>query len=161
MKTLRTELARAKIMITALGVVLILGAASATPAPGHGLQAVRASQQSAAEPPFKPPTPVTCEAFATLIDQASLESLGMQGTYLIIIARLGEGERATRLNRQRLQAVEDYLKRYKSVRYVTAEAGRVKDLAQIELYVGGRLRTSIPVEKNSRTVCSGKVNPFL
>lgn len=113
-----------------------------------------------AETPFIVPRPVTCESFAALVDNAFVDWQGMQGTYLIFIARSGSAEKAG-LNRPRLRHVEEYLKRYKNVRQVTAEGERVRGSGRIEIYVGGKLLTVIPVSKNAATVCSGKVNPFL
>ncbi|MBA3242465.1 MAG: hypothetical protein H0T60_14645 [Acidobacteria bacterium] len=94
------------------------------------------------------------------MDNALVEWQQMQGTYLIIIARLGEGERVNGLNRSRLKDVEDYLKRDETIKYVTAEGNRVKGSGQVELYVGGKLRAAIPIKKNDESVCSGQVNPF-
>jgi hypothetical protein len=111
--------------------------------------------------PYVPQQPLDCESFAALVDNAVLEWHETQGTYLIIIVRLGEGERVGSLNSSRLKDVEEYLKRYKSIQYVTAEGSRVKGLGRVELYVGGKLRTAIPVEKNAAVICSGKLNPFM
>ncbi|HEV2915268.1 MAG TPA: hypothetical protein VGX92_18460 [Pyrinomonadaceae bacterium] len=106
--------------------------------------------------------PVSCESFAALMDNAVIkwhEEPG--GTYLIIIARPGEGEKTSNLSRSRLNDVEQYLKRYETIKYVTAVGSPLKGLGRVELYVGGRLSTVISVRKNSRNVCSGQVNPFL
>lgn len=112
------------------------------------------------DPPFVPPQPVSCESFAALVDNALVDWQRMQETHVIFIARLAEGEKAS-LNKSRLRNVEDYLRRYETLKYVTAEGGRVRGLGQLELYVGGKLQIVIPLKRNAQTVCSGKVNPFL
>jgi hypothetical protein len=105
--------------------------------------------------------PVSCESFAALVDNDAVKWQGNEETYLIFIARLGKTERIAELNRSRLTEIEEYLKRYKNIKYVTAEGSRVEGLGKVEIYVIGKLSTVIPVKKNDRHVCSGKVNPFL
>ena len=105
--------------------------------------------------------PVSCESFAALVDNDAVKWQGNEETYLIFIARLGKTEKLADLNRSRLTEIEGYLKRYKNIKYVTAEGSRVEGLGQVEIYVRGKLSTVIPVKKNDKHVCSGKVNPFL
>src|SRR6266404_6203385 len=95
--------------------------------------------------------PVTCESFAALIDNAAVEWLHQDGTYLIVIVRTGQGERSS-IAKFRLKRIEKYLERYKSSRAVTAEGDRIQGLGRVELYVGGKLKTIIPVKRNSPTV---------
>lgn len=105
--------------------------------------------------------PVSCQGFAALVDNQLVEWQSNQETYLIFIARLGKEETASNLSRYRLKDVRDYLKRDPTIKYVTAQGSRVEGLGRIEIYVGGKLSTVIPVKKNDKHVCSGKVNPFL
>ncbi len=104
--------------------------------------------------------PATCESFATIIDNAAIEWLQQDGTYLIVIVHVGDGERGY-LAKSRLNSIKNYLARYKSSRIVTAEGDRIRGLGRVELYLGGKLKTIIFVKKNSPVVCVGKVNPFL
>ncbi|MDQ2922240.1 MAG: hypothetical protein M3R52_11610 [Acidobacteriota bacterium] len=105
--------------------------------------------------------PVDCESFAVLIDNATVEWQGMPETYLIFIARLGKGETGRNLNESRLKDVKDYLKRNITTKYILAEGSRAEDSGRVEVYVGGRLRTVITIKKDGKSVCFGKVNPFL
>jgi len=167
MNALYNQLGRMRWLLAVL--VAISCVASAMIAQANASPDTRAFQKSEGkqktageitEPPYVPEHPVSCESFAALVDNALVEWQQMQGTYLIIIARLGEGERVNGLNRSRLKDVEDYLKRDETIKYVTAEGNRVKGSGQVELYVGGKLRAAIPIKKNDESVCSGQVNPF-
>jgi hypothetical protein len=88
------------------------------------------------------------------LDIAIIEWQRLKETRLILVARLGDGERDRKLNRMRLRYVEDYLNK-KDVQYVFAEGERVKGLGRMEVYVGGRLAMSIPLMKGSRRLCWG------
>lgn len=66
--------------------------------------------------------------------------------HLIIIARLGEKERNTKLNKRRLENVRTYLTSGVTEQFrrmpdsiIIAEGGRTKGLGQIEFYLDGRL----------------------
>ena len=120
----------------------------------------RLKKMSQTRDPLYVSEPVSCESFATLIDNAAVEWLQQDGTYLIVIVRIGEGERSN-LAKSRMNSINKYLEHYKSSRVVTAEGDRMRGLGRIELYVGGKLKTVISVKKNSLTVCVGIVNPFL
>ena len=68
---------------------------------------------------------------------------------IIIIARLGRGERVRTLNRRRLAQVADYLtRRVSKDRIISAEGERISGLGQLEFYVGGRLHTIFKVRRN-------------
>lgn len=171
MKVLNKQLGRMKWLLAVLVAMSCFGAASAMIARESVSPAAHASQKSdgkqkpageSTELPYVPQQPLDCESFAALVDNALIEWQEMKGTYLIVIARLGEGERGGGLGRTRLGKVESYLnQRYNGkVAYVTAEGNRVKGSGQVELYVGGKLRAAIPIKKNDESVCSGQVNPF-
>jgi hypothetical protein len=117
--------------------------------------------EGAQQPPYVAPSPVTCESFATLVDNARVEWQQIPGSFIIFIVRLGEGEKSGQLISHRFRDIEDYLKRDKDIRYILAQGNRTDGLGKIELYVGGRLSAVIPVKKNGKGVCSGRVNPFL
>jgi len=71
---------------------------------------------------------------------------------LIVIARLGDGERNRGLNRRRLHNVRTYLSEYVHARaaetIVTAGGERVSGYGRIELYVGGRLFHVLTLPRN-------------
>lgn len=102
----------------------------------------------------RPDKPINCEDFQAHLDHAIIEWQKLDETRLILIARLGTGERGKKLNRARLDYVEDYLKTRK-VDYLLAEGERVKGFGRLEVYVGGHLIMSIPVEKGATRLCSG------
>jgi len=98
--------------------------------------------------------PRNCEDAILYLDEALLAWLQARDTYIIVIARLGTGERSGRLNRQRLSGIEQFLTgRVPEVRYVTAEGSRVNGLGRVELYVSGRLLRTMPIRRNSEGYC--------
>ena len=158
------RLLAALVAVQCLGLTVAVNAQGSVSADARGSQPQEGRLKGAtpsAEAPFSPPDPVTCGAFAILVDTALVEWQEMQDTSFIIIARAGDDERPGDLSKSRLKDVEDYLKRDTSIKYVMAEGSRAKGLGRVELYVGGRLRVTIPVRKNDKSVCSGRVNPFL
>ena len=101
-----------------------------------------------------PNKPINCEDFQALLDLAIIDSQKLEGTYMIIITRLGTGETDKRLHRLRHYYVEDYIKERK-VQYVFAAGERVKGFGRFEVYVGGLLNMSIPIKKGARRLCHG------
>ena len=98
--------------------------------------------------------PAPCDTAASYLDFAVIDARKREGTYLIIIARLGTGENSKNLNRRRLSVVEEYvLRRGNDLRYVLAEGRRVRGFGRIELYVGGELARVLPFEKNASGYC--------
>ena len=79
----------------------------------------------------------------------------------IIIWRLGNGERSRELNRRRLYNVQTFLSRYKTIgaeNIVVAEAEKVRGFGRVEIYVGGKLVTTLTVPKNEDLIidcCEG------
>src|SRR5215207_9465898 len=68
---------------------------------------------------------------------------------IIVIARLGTGERSRKLVGGRLRQVADYLnRRMPRERIITAEGERVRGLGQLEFYVGGNLHSIFKVKRN-------------
>lgn len=103
---------------------------------------------------FKRDKPINCEDLGAALDIAIIDWRKLQGTHMILISRLGTGEKNRNLNRQRLEYVEEYLQK-KDVEYVFAEGAPVKGLGRFEVYVGGRLTMSFPVAKGQRRLCWG------
>jgi hypothetical protein len=94
--------------------------------------------------------PMECEGAATRLDFAVIETEKLQDAYLIIVARLGKGERPY-LSDIRLSAVREYILRSgPDLKYVMAKGSKVKGLGRIELYVGGRLTQVMPIRHNAK-----------
>lgn len=98
--------------------------------------------------------PVECDAALAYLDDAFLNTIKLAGTNLIIIARLGSGERSSQLNKSRLSWIKSYMSnRVPDLKYVIAEGGKVSGLGRVELYVGGRLLHTMPIKKNAKHYC--------
>ena len=98
--------------------------------------------------------PMECEGAAARLDFAVIETEKLEGTYLIIVARLGTSEVSIGLNHIRLAVAEEYVRRRGSdLKYVLAQGERVKGLGRLELYVGGRLKDVLPLKKNAKGYC--------
>ena len=97
--------------------------------------------------------PTECEAAASFLDFAVIDTKELPNAYLIIVARLGKGE-PDRLNRIRLANAEEYvLRRGSDSRYLLATGKRTSRLGRLELYVGGRLHRIMPFQKNAKGYC--------
>jgi hypothetical protein len=84
-----------------------------------------------------------------LLDFAAI-SAGTDKT-IILIARLGTGERSRNLTRLRLRIAGGYLMENRGVpkdRVITAEGERVRGLGHVEVYVGGRLHTLFKMKRS-------------
>jgi hypothetical protein len=103
---------------------------------------------------FQRDKPINCEDLLAMLDHAIIEWQKLEDTHLIVITRLGKGERDPKLSRARLDYVEDYLKK-KKVDYVLATGERVAGLGRFEVYVGGRLHLSVAVKRGSNRLCWG------
>lgn len=115
------------------------------------LSAVLSAGQSVT---IKRDKPINCEDLLASLDIAIIEWQKLKDTRLIVITRLGTGERDKKLNRARLEYVEDYLKS-KEVDYLLAEGDRVKGFGRFEVYAGGHLIISIPIKKGAVRLCWG------
>src|SRR5712664_2540520 len=96
---------------------------------------------------------VNCEDLLLELEEAVKRVQQKDDSYLILIARLGDGERSRRLNVVRLKPFETYLQRFVGVRRVLAEGTRVKGKGRIELYVDGRLVRTWEVKTNEKFRC--------
>lgn len=74
------------------------------------------------------------------------------GGLIVFIARLGDGESRTNLNRRRLHNARTHLTDYSWQRdpktIVIAEGERVRGYGRIEIYVGGKLFDTLMVARN-------------
>jgi hypothetical protein len=113
-----------------------------------------ATLSQAQSPALRRDKPVNCEDFLAFLDHAIIEWQKLEGTQLILITRLGDGERDHKLSRARLYYVEDYLKRH-NVQHVLAEGDRVAGFGRIEAYVGGKLYFSVALKRGSNKLCWG------
>lgn len=95
--------------------------------------------------------PGNCENNIAVIEAAH-KATGKDGL-LIIIARLGDGERRKALNYRRLHNASAYLTDYLNVRssetVVIGEGERINGYGRIELYVGGKLFDVLAVGRNA------------
>lgn len=93
--------------------------------------------------------PTNCEYNGATLNFVHREAA--EDGLIIAIARLGKGEQKRAISRQRLRKVRRYLvENWQRVSdtIVTAEGERVEGYGRIELYVGGKLRSTILVERN-------------
>jgi hypothetical protein len=100
-------------------------------------------------PYCSPKEPVNCEVANIYTDMAAHLARTSEETHLIVIARLGDGEKSRRLNTSRLKHVHDFLGNNRGVtKIVTAEGERKRGYGQLEFYVGGRLLFTLPIRRN-------------
>src|SRR6266511_4353313 len=95
--------------------------------------------------------PTNCETHIAILDIANQEAEAKG--LIIMIGRLGDGERSSRLNTRRLYSAKAYLTDYRAVRsndtVITAEGEPVKGYGQIEIYVHGRLQSAFALTRNA------------
>ena len=97
-----------------------------------------------------PAKPVDCEGVTTYVETAMVmaQEAG-EDSYLIIIARLGDGEWSRKLNPDRVNTVKAFMKRWRG-KSVVAEGERVKGYGRLEIYVGGKQAFILPLRRNAR-----------
>ena len=112
----------------------------------------------------QPTKPENCESDIAILDAASGQA-GENGL-MIVIARLGNGERDRNWNLRRLYNVRTYLTEWDGRRnpktVITAEGERVSGYGRIELYVGGKLFHTLLVRRNADLIvgsCTYEINP--
>jgi hypothetical protein len=105
--------------------------------------------------------PYDCEFNSHTLD--SVHHLGGGKGLIIVIARLGGGERSRALNSRRLQNVRAYLTETGWKRdpqtIILAEGERVKGYGRIEFYIHGRLMSVLGVSRN-RDFAVGSCHPL-
>jgi hypothetical protein len=103
-----------------------------------------------AESYSSPTRPVNCEDVTAYVETAMVmaQEAG-EDNYLIIIARLGDGERSRKLNLDRVNTVKAFMRRWRG-KSVVAEGDRVKGYGRLEIYVGGKLVFILPLGRNAK-----------
>ena len=95
--------------------------------------------------------PTNCETHIAILDIADQDA-GRDGL-IIMVGRLGDGERSRELNQHRLHSARAYLTEYRAVRSPTtiiiAKGERVAGYGRIELYIGGKLQTAFAIRRNA------------
>ena len=84
-----------------------------------------------------------------IVDSVRAKLLSGKNDFLILIARLGDGERTSELNRRRLYTVQKYFiaRGVPLGRLVVAEAERVKGYGRVEIYLRGELVDNLVGER--------------
>jgi len=118
------------------------------------------SSVSAQHQPFEPQN---CESDIAMLDAASRQA-GEDGL-IIVIARLGDGERKREVNHRRLYNVRIYLTEWDGRRnpktVITAEGERTSGYGRIELYVSGKIFHTLLVHRNGELIvgsCTYEIN---
>ena len=91
-----------------------------------------------------------CESNKAYWDLVAVEANENSST-IIVIARLGDGERARRLNHRRLHNLFTYLNYIREIaleRLVRADGERVRGLGRVEAYINGKLFIVFTVGRN-------------
>lgn len=100
-------------------------------------------------PYCSPKEPAGCEVANIYTDMAAHLAQTAERTYLIVVARLGNGEKSRSLNASRLKHVRNFLINNRGItKIVTAEGERAKGYGRLEFYVGGKLLFTLPVRRN-------------
>src|SRR5258705_2314641 len=90
-----------------------------------------------------PVAPTNCEYNSMIVDSVRSKLLrsDRRNDYVIAIARLGNGERISELNRRRLHTVRQYFiaRGVPSDRLVVAQGERVNGYGRFEIYLHGEL----------------------
>ena len=102
-----------------------------------------------AVPYCSPKKPIGCEIANVYTDFAAYRTRTSDNSNLIVIARLGNGEKSRHLNLSRLRVVRNFLSNNRGIkRIVTAEGERIKGYGQLEFYVEGKLLFTLPIRRN-------------
>lgn len=138
-----------------LALVMLLSAAS--------LIAQEQPARSSAQGWGVPGTPLNCEMNFQNLEYVSslMRSQKSQNGTLILIARLGTGEKQREMNRRRLYNVRLKLSSQLNVpteKIIIAEGERVKGFGRIEFYVVGELIGALLIPKHS-DICIGCCGP--
>lgn len=105
--------------------------------------------------------PGNCETNSLILDNMRYEATKGSGkdSFIIIIARLGNGESSRELNRRRLYNLGMYWKEYNlpAEKLILAEGERINGYGRVELYVGGKLFDVLLVnrDKDLCVACCG------
>ena len=99
--------------------------------------------------------PNVCEDALALLEMAALEARKDKESYIIAVARLGDGEKSQSLNVKRLKSALPYLESRAGNKIVAASGEKVSGYGRLELYVSGRLLYVIAFPRNRLIDCSG------
>lgn len=104
--------------------------------------------------PTKADPPTNCETALALLDAALIEAQKDKEGYIILIARLGDGEKSQAINRRRLNGTKDYLVRRTANKVAAAYGERIKGRGRIEIYVTGKMFYVLTYTRNRLIDCS-------
>jgi len=95
-----------------------------------------------------PTEPVNCEGITAYVETAMVMAQEEgEDSYVIVISRLGDGERSHKLNHNRIKTVRGFMKSMGG-KFVVAEGERVRGYGRLDLYVGGRQAFVLPLRRN-------------
>ena len=104
-----------------------------------------------------PDRPLNCEMNLQHLEdlRQMLANQANRDGLLIIVARLGNGEKQRDLSRRRLHNVRDGLTTNLGInvrQLVVAEGERVRGYGRVEFYLAGELVGALPVRRNSHVI---------
>ena len=99
------------------------------------------------------PTPMTSEFNIIRLEFIAKDAIASasEGKVTILVARLGDGERAREVNRRRLHNVLAFLTTSSDLNaqnVIAAEGERVRGFGRVKIYVAGKLVDALLAEKN-------------
>ncbi|MCU1264208.1 MAG: hypothetical protein JWM21_526 [Acidobacteria bacterium] len=94
-----------------------------------------------------------CEDALAMLDHAAIEARSNKDTSIILIARLGTGEKVGSLNAKRLGPVTEYLNGKATNPLVSGHGARVKGYGRIEVYLAGKLFFILAYKRNRLMDC--------
>jgi hypothetical protein len=109
----------------------------------------RQVNSSESDLPFcSPSEPLGYEINRVYVSDAAERAKNIDGSYVIVIARLGRSE-LPRHNRARLQEIKTYLEEVLQAKTVIAEGESVRGFGRLEIYVAGKLLYVLPVRRTA------------
>src|SRR5690349_3184608 len=101
-----------------------------------------------------PRAAVDCETASRYLGSAVELAQEWNSEYIIVIVRLGRGEKANLLPK-RAQAVRWFLKQHSSAKVEVASGEPLGELGLVEIFLSGRKIYSLPVGRNERLRVEG------
>jgi len=100
--------------------------------------------------------PLNCEMTFQLMEDVRnlIKAEADEKSVLILIARLGSGEKSRTLNRRRLYNVREGLQGTLAIErpIIIAEGERINGFGRVEVYLGGKFIGALVARKNSRVI---------
>ena len=90
-----------------------------------------------------------------MLENAALEAREDKESFIIVVARVGDGEKSRSLNLKRLRSAIPYLESRAGNKIVAASGEKLRGYGRLELYVSGKLLYVIAFPKNRLIDCSG------